>query len=288
MDEMVHRAKRILALAACTALSALAAGAPGARAQVLYPTNSYSGFGQGVTSGYTNYGVAAPVQSGGIAPTPYGLNLSPSIGLGGGQLAPYGSSVTSTYGSPTAANGQQSVSPNTQNNPNSIASSPGAPAAALPPAAGSEAAKKQEAKDAAAAHPAGTSSQAPRALQVGDTLHGSPRAVTGDTLSFGTGTVKLSGVRAPDLGALCRAGLTVWRCGQDSRDALQRLADLRPVTCIITRTGGTAEASCASGRESMDKLVLEEGAAFPVGLSAPGLGGAKADGRGIWAGQVRR
>jgi endonuclease YncB( thermonuclease family) len=96
--------------------------------------------------------------------------------------------------------------------------------------------------------------------------------------------VKLRDVTAPPLPALCRATTTVWACGLEARDALQKLADAGPLLCVVTGVGPEPEAACATGRDTLSKGILLEGYAYtsdPYLMDA--MKEAQRDGRGIWA-----
>lgn len=300
---MARTAPKSIALRAALAILAAAVAVPGAHAQqILVPSSGYSGYGTGTTSGYTGYGVAVPygVNTGTGFGGPYGVNTGTGLGgLGNTSTALYpgqpalGASVLgNTYSgqtvlTPPASSGNSGTGTGNSSGTNTQT---GAPAAALPEAAG-DGTDAKSAKSTpgmtrakATAAPVAASSAVPAGPMVGDQFRGHPTAVSGDTLSFAGQQVKLTSIRAPELSAVCRSGATAWNCGQDAREALQRLAAARTVTCLVTQAGDMPVASCQSGADDLSGLVVSEGAAFPTDMTYDArMRVARADGRGVWA-----
>ncbi len=165
------------------------------------------------------------------------------------------------------------------------ANSGGAPAAALPPVAGSKTAATEKTTKATPAKTAGKSvvgTVGPK-IQIGDRLTGTPHALNGVTLAFGAGVVRIGSVVTPGLDTVCRSGATAWRCGEDSRAVLQTLVDVRPVTCIVTSVGTPAVAQCYSGNDDLAAMLVERGAVFDeLHQFSIELAAAKANHLGIW------
>ena len=145
--------------------------------------------------------------------------------------------------------------------------------------------QKAERERVAAAATAAPSAPAAPASRLGEVLRASaPRALSGDTLAFEAGPVRLRGVSAPDAGAVCRSGATAWRCGEEVRARLERLAAHRGVSCMVVEDGAVPVAKCTSGTSDMSAIALSEGLGRATDPSLRSRQDeAVADGRGIWA-----
>ena len=242
--------------------------------------SSYGGYGYGstATTGQNNLGTSTlntPYSGQGLLTTPVTSGYGNS-GYGNGGI-----------GSSTGTNGNQGYSVVAQPNSNSAASQQGgAPALEPAPIAGApEKTKDKLAKDLKGANgiAASPALAAVQVLAIGDVLHGAVRAITGDSISMDGHTITLQGIKAPAVDALCHRGATTWRCGEDSRDALQRVSSEQPVQCTLTALSPSAVALCMIGNENLSALVVDEGAAFATDPALRGrMAIARADQRGIW------
>ena len=122
-------------------------------------------------------------------------------------------------------------------------------------------------------------------ITTGDIIKGFPRAASGDTLSFDGQIVHLDGIHAPDLGAVCREGLTTWKCGQDARTSLEQLLSSGETVCHVTSIQGSdVSAMCTLGNAVLAKIVVSNGMATTTNSQFVGdMKESQADGRGIWA-----
>jgi endonuclease YncB( thermonuclease family) len=212
------------------------------------------------------------------SPIPYGLNP--------GFSSTYSNPFT-TYGSNNSpfenGTGNQSNQQNQTGNADNTKDQGGAPAVAPAPIAGGKAKAKAEASGHETSVPKANPASESEPL-AGSVLRGQPRALTGDTLTFGNGAVHLSAVSAPALDAVCRKGATAWRCGEDSRQQLQSLIDERPVECIVLSTGMPSIAACRVGSDNLSAMLVERGSVFPAdGYFKVELAAAKSNELGIWA-----
>ena len=136
--------------------------------------------------------------------------------------------------------------------------------------------KPEEKKDKTPAAP-------PAIIVAGDKFRGQGRAVSGDTLSVNGQTLHLFGLRAPELGGTCQAGLVSWRCGDASRESLQNLLSQGDVDCIVVSSGSPPEATCRQAGEDISRAIVADGMATTDQAGLVGLMlDAKHDRRGLW------
>jgi endonuclease YncB( thermonuclease family) len=241
-------------------------------------------------------GQAAQGQGGWQWPVPSPAAPAPA------QQPSYGQQGTPSYGSGSLSNGYgMALQPSSQQGGTYQGAGGGAAYANFPGLVGLSPAQRQAAQQQGAStdgKPAGDAKDAtpdwkrmslaePRPTAPparGTRLRGPGRALGGDRLSVGGHVVRLRDVSAPALPAVCRSGATVWACGVDAREALQRLADAGPLLCVVTGVGPEPEAACAAGRDTLARGILLEGYATTTEPSlTQAMAEAQHDGRGIWA-----
>lgn len=127
-----------------------------------------------------------------------------------------------------------------------------------------------------------------------ETVTGVARVVDGDTLDIAGTRIRLFGIDAPEAGQSCRDGK--WRSWDCGAHATARLTDLATgkVRCTAQDTDryGRTVARCTAGGRDIAAALVAEGAVFAydrysddyVAVEAR----ARADRRGIWAGQAVR
>ena len=118
-----------------------------------------------------------------------------------------------------------------------------------------------------------------------------PRVVDGDTLQVGVERVRLHGIDAPESAQSCRRDGQLWDCGKAATEALRRLIGDQPVTCEgrerdrYKRLVGVCRAGCVD----LNARLEEAGVALAYRRYSedyvPQEKGAKAAGRGMWAGE---
>lgn len=139
--------------------------------------------------------------------------------------------------------------------------------------------------------PPQTSGRTGTAVQAkGLVSEGAAQVVDGDTLTIGGRFVTLFGADAPEVGQVCSAGGTAWRCGEKARDRLTALVDGRHLRCVGELPAGDAVSSVCSTVDGLDPgliLVTEGLAVVPKAVSTRYLA-AEADARtgrrGVWVG----
>jgi endonuclease YncB( thermonuclease family) len=95
-------------------------------------------------------------------------------------------------------------------------------------------------------------------------ITGPAQVVNGRTLVIGGQTVRLQAIDAPPATLICRDGAWEYKCGADSRQALERLVGNRPVDCEpIYTDDGVAHALCYSD-QGVDVAAALVGAGWAV------------------------
>ena len=119
---------------------------------------------------------------------------------------------------------------------------------------------------------------------------GTVRVVDGDTLAIGADRIRLRGMDAPEIGQQCRHGGKSYDCGRQAREALVAVIDGGKVTCNARRKDryGRLIATCYLGSVDLGRRIVEEGWAVASGDYDLSERRARAEGRGIWAGEFER
>lgn len=128
----------------------------------------------------------------------------------------------------------------------------------------------------------------------GETIKGRATAIAADMLRVGDSNVRLTGLEAPHSDQRCtRAGSRspgrTWPCGQDAREATQRLVQGQMVTCEVGRkdASGVAHGRCRAGGADIAEALVRAGHAFAEGgLVSPYRGAediARTSKAGVWA-----
>jgi len=127
-----------------------------------------------------------------------------------------------------------------------------------------------------------------------ETVSGRASVIAADILRIGDRKVRLDGIEPPDANQRClragaRPGGRTWTCGQDAREAMQRLVHGQTVTCTV---GAKDKSGAASGRcrvkdADLGEMLVKAGYVFAdAGLMAPYRGAedaAKAAKAGLWS-----
>lgn len=123
-------------------------------------------------------------------------------------------------------------------------------------------------------------------------IAGKATVVAADTLKIGDSRVRMSGIEVPDPDQRCtrpgtRPGRT-WACGQEAREATQRLVQGQTVSCEVggKDSSGLASGRCQAAGADIAEALVKAGHAF----SEPGLvppyrtaeAAARASRSGIW------
>lgn len=90
---------------------------------------------------------------------------------------------------------------------------------------------------------------------------GTPRAVDGDTLAFGSARVRLHGIDAPEISQTCRDERGAeWHCGRAARAALARIVRSGETVCVRVdrdRYGRTVARCTVRGRDVSAEMVRD-------------------------------
>jgi len=125
-----------------------------------------------------------------------------------------------------------------------------------------------------------------------ETVSGRAHVIAADTLRIGRHRIRLSGIEVPDPNQRClrsgaRSGGRTWACGQDAREALQRLVHGRTLKCEISGSGDTASGRCETTGTDVAEALVKAGFAFAQGTFMPTYGSAETAAResksGIWS-----
>ncbi|MDX2259020.1 MAG: thermonuclease family protein [Hyphomicrobiaceae bacterium] len=131
-----------------------------------------------------------------------------------------------------------------------------------------------------------------QSADLGGSVKGYARSLSGDSLRIGSATLKLANIEAPALTQTCTAqGRRPWSCGKDALAALRRITGRRSVDCSIEgrdRNGRTIAACRVGGKDIAARLVADGHAvAVGGGLIAARYASEEAEARarraGLWA-----
>ena len=132
-------------------------------------------------------------------------------------------------------------------------------------------------------------------VPVPETLAGTARAISGDTLAISGRVVRLDDIEAVELGQVCRDSRgRAWRCGRRARQMMRDFIARKRVVCRdLARAGtGQLQGTCTVGGEDIALRVVEAGYAFADGFLFRTYGDAesvaKEARRGVWQGEAQR
>lgn len=121
-------------------------------------------------------------------------------------------------------------------------------------------------------------------------LAGDVTVVDGETLRLGDRTLRLSGLKAPDRGEICRrADGRAFDCGAAAADALARLVAGQALSCQVRGRDafGRGLARCDAGAADVNAALVAGGFALAYGSMRPDLRSqeqeARAASRGLWS-----
>lgn len=115
-------------------------------------------------------------------------------------------------------------------------------------------------------------------------ISGRARPIDGDSLRVGNHEVRLKGIDAPEGRQTCQRDGALWRCGEASRDALNRMIGGETVVCAVSDRDryGRLLAQCRVGDRNLNAAMVGAGMAVAYGGYEREQAAAKAARRGIW------
>lgn len=119
-------------------------------------------------------------------------------------------------------------------------------------------------------------------------ISGPAYAVDGDTLRLAESSVRLLGIDAPEIDQPCTDATGVsWACGEAARDSLASLVEGNEVRCMPTGrdTYGRILARCTLGQDDLGAELVSLGFALSEREYFPQQAEARAEKRGVWAGE---
>ncbi|MEI6557172.1 MAG: thermonuclease family protein [Rhodospirillaceae bacterium] len=136
-------------------------------------------------------------------------------------------------------------------------------------------------------------SQTPPVPRQNPTVAGPGVAMTGDLLTVGGNSVRLSGIAAPVAGETCQTRYgALYDCYRKSTDVLQALVGDKEVSCEITATDRTGQkiGVCRIGTTDLAAAMVARGWAFAYRRLSPAYVSSEAFAEshrlGMWAGRV--
>jgi endonuclease YncB( thermonuclease family) len=129
-------------------------------------------------------------------------------------------------------------------------------------------------------------------LLCGHAPAGEASVTDGDGLRIGDERIRLWGIDAPELDQQCRRNRTVYACGTEARDALERLVDAGAPSCerLYEDPYGRTVARCSVAGVDLGAEMVRLGLAvdfrrYSKGAYADEEAQARAARRGLWAGE---
>ncbi|MEQ8931530.1 MAG: thermonuclease family protein [Nitratireductor sp.] len=112
----------------------------------------------------------------------------------------------------------------------------------------------------------------------------------GDSLTLAGRRIRLVGIDAPELQQSCRRDGADYACGRTARETLRALVGQRAVVCRGHEEDrfGRLLAVCHVGEIELNRAMVEKGWAVSYGRYAKIERQARAEARGLWAGQFER
>jgi len=116
------------------------------------------------------------------------------------------------------------------------------------------------------------------------TGYGKP--IDGDSLWVGGEEVRLKGIDAPEWKQECERDGAAWNCGEDARKELVRAIGNDTVTCTISQRDvyGRMLGNCSAGGRDLNSGMVAAGMAIAFGGYESQQAKARAERRGLWAG----
>ncbi|HJU33399.1 MAG TPA: thermonuclease family protein [Hyphomicrobiaceae bacterium] len=121
-------------------------------------------------------------------------------------------------------------------------------------------------------------------------VSGWSHVIDGDSLQVAGREVRLVGIDAPEGRQTCRRDGVDWNCGNAARIELRRLIGNRRVTCRYRERDRYDRllALCEANGRSLNAAMVSAGYAVDDGQFANEEAGARAERRGLWAGDFER
>jgi endonuclease YncB( thermonuclease family) len=112
----------------------------------------------------------------------------------------------------------------------------------------------------------------------------------GDSLTLAGQRIRLRGIDAPEYTQTCRKVGADYACGRLARQALVDLIANRPVTCTGSRADryGRLLGDCEVNGLDLNRTMVSSGWAVAYGDFDAEEKAARAEGRGVWAGEFER
>lgn len=116
--------------------------------------------------------------------------------------------------------------------------------------------------------------------------NGMARIADGDSLEMDGTRIRLRGIDAPELAQACKRDGLDYACGQQAKNALQKLVAGRPVECSGSERDryGRLLAVCRAGDTELNRQQILAGWAIAYGAYSAEEAQARAARRGLWAG----
>lgn len=121
-------------------------------------------------------------------------------------------------------------------------------------------------------------------------VRGAARPIDGDSLFVGANEVRLKGIDAPEGRQTCSREGRTWDCGNAARDELSRLIGRDIVVCSASERDqhGRVLGFCSAGGRDLNAGMVSSGLALAYGGYTREESEARAQKRGLWAGEFER
>ncbi len=122
------------------------------------------------------------------------------------------------------------------------------------------------------------------------TVAGRGQPIDGDSLHIGSEEVRLQGIDAPEWKQECRRQGEPWNCGEAARESLVRAIGDDRVTCAISERDvyGRMLGRCSAGGRDLNAGMVSSGMAVAYGGYWNEQSIARAERRGLWAGEFQQ
>lgn len=120
-----------------------------------------------------------------------------------------------------------------------------------------------------------------------ETVSGLAYVIDGDSLRIGEVEIRIADIDAPEMRQFCRREGIDYRCGVESRSAMERLVADADVSCVVRETDrfGRSVAHCEANGLDLGSEMVASGHAIAFGAYEAQEARARAAGLGIWAGE---